>query len=306
MLLSELDATPVRYRIPGLLTMNGNVLFSAYRKLGKTTLTASLITALTTDSQFLGLPCKPLDGPLVYVNLELHQNMLREYMLSQGNDLDTKLVGVQDYRGDAGRFHLEDDAWRHDYADMLYNYRASALIIDPLSPLMAMNAVDSDNNDMARMVLEQLGEIAAEAELHHLIVVDHTGHADKTRARGASGKADWADVLWNLSGDEKGKDRTLDVMGRGTSGSVSYSMDGSGQLAPLQSQAETHDLSYSVLEQLRDHPDGLSVTRMVELTGKPQKTLSRTLNRLEERQEARRIAGHGKRGDTWLLVTDDV
>lgn len=207
------------------MTTEGNVLISAYRKAGKTSLILNLVAALTTPNKFLGgLSCRPVPGPVVYVNLELHQSMLRQYCTDMGLKLDNDMVLVQDYRGHATKFLLQEEDWRAEYAEKLWKQEASVLIIDPISPLLAMNGVDSNDNDMARVVLENLGEIAADAQLDHLIVIDHTGHAEKGRARGASGKEDWADMLWNVVADAEPNSpyRSLNVIGRGVQGHQRY------------------------------------------------------------------------------------
>lgn len=223
----QLSTEPVRYRIPDLLTMRGNVLFSAYRKTGKTTLVMNLMAALTSRQKFLGgLECKPIEGKVVYVNLELDQSMLRKYGEEEG--IKQGAVIVQDYRGRASRFLLNDEKWRANYADELFDLGADVLVVDPIHPLLVAGATDSNDNDMAREALELLGEIAADAELHHLFLVDHTGHADKSRSRGASGKEDWADMLWNLQGSEGENIRTLQVIGRGANGSACYTKDRDG------------------------------------------------------------------------------
>jgi hypothetical protein len=133
-------------------------------------------------------------------------------------------VLVDSVRGHASQFKIADGQWREGYADDLLREGASALVIDPISPLMAMHGVDSNDNDMSRMVLEQLGEIAVRANLNHLFIVDHTGHADKTRGRGASAKEDWADVLWNITAPDDSPYRSLAATGRGVSGAQRYLM----------------------------------------------------------------------------------
>ena len=57
--ISDLSDEPVKYRIPDLLTMRGNVLISAYRKTGKTTLILHLAAALCNKTTpFLGRPVR--------------------------------------------------------------------------------------------------------------------------------------------------------------------------------------------------------------------------------------------------------
>jgi hypothetical protein len=222
--LCELDPNAPRERIKDLLTMNGNLLISAYRKTGKTTLILALLHALTSGDDFIDRRCVPVEGTAVYVNLELQQNMLRKYALDNGMDLDNKNVLFMDYRGYGSEFRVCDDGWRDEFAAFLRDQHAKVLIIDPIHVLMIYNVQDSNATDEARHLMEDLGSLAVEAELDHLIVVDHTGHYDKSRARNSSGKEDWADVLWNVQGEED-QPRTLSAMGRGVQGIAMYNLN---------------------------------------------------------------------------------
>lgn len=224
---AELDDTPIDHRIPDLLTTRGNLLLSSYRKVGKTSLALNLVGALTTDLPFLGgLPCKPLVGPVAYVNLDLPQAMLRQYYLDAGLKLDSELVLFQDYVGKALHFRLLDLEWRAEYAQRLWKEEAGALIIDSLPKVLACNGIDLNDNSEVIRGLEALSEIATDAQLSHVICLDSVGHSDKTRSRGASALEDWADVLWNIQADgEPGSPyRSLTTTGRGVSGHQRYMM----------------------------------------------------------------------------------
>lgn len=228
--LAELSDRPVTYRIKDLLTDTGNVLISAYRKAGKSSLILDLLKAMTQEAPFLGsLPCEPLDGVAVYVNIELDQAMLRGYCETMGIDIKrNKQLLVADYYGRVGEFDIEDEDWCIDFASYLKKVGAAALVVDPIHPVIAMHGGDSNDNDQSRQVMEILGSIRRRARLDHLFVIDHTGHADKTRARGASGKEDWADILWNIEARDGG--RALTAIGRGVSGDVCYEQGNNGLL----------------------------------------------------------------------------
>lgn len=229
----QLSKKPVKQRIPGLLTTTGNVLINAYRKAGKTSLIMDLIGALTTEQKFLGtLPCDQLGGPMVYLNIELEQSMLRHY--AEGAGLrENEDVYYLDFCGHLSKFQLADEAWRLDLADALYDIGAAGLVIDPIHPIISMAGGSSDDNDEGRMVCELLSEIRREADMDHLFVIDHTGHADKTRARGASAKEDWADILWNVqSAGQEGTGRLLKAKGRGLieKDAIHYELNQDGRL----------------------------------------------------------------------------
>lgn len=294
--ISDLSDEPVEYRIPDLLTMRGNVLISAYRKTGKTTLILHLAAALCNKSaQFLGRPCAPLDGRLVYANFEMEQNMLRKYACEQsinGNFL------VQDYRGASSHFDLGDDDWREEYAQALVDNEASALIIDPIHVLQVAGGGDSNSNDDARLILEQLSEIVYMARLQHLFIIDHTGHADKTRARGASGKEDWADILWNLQSSENSEARSLSVTGRGAQGGTSYTKNDGGQLE-AGTMSGGGNPNNGVMIELGKAEEPMTVADLEALTGLSQSAISRALNALEEQGSAIRTPSRTGRAQTW-------
>jgi DNA-binding transcriptional ArsR family regulator len=294
----QLSTEPVRYRIPDLLTMRGNVLFSAYRKTGKTTVVMNLIAALTSKRMFLGgLECEPVKGRVVYVNLELDQSMLRKYGEEEG--IRPGSVIVQDQVGRASGFQLQDDVWRKDYADKLYEAHADVLIIDPIHPLLVGQFTDSNDNDMARGALEMLGEIARDAELHHLILVDHTGHADKTRSRGASGKEDWADILWNLQGTEGETKRTLMVVGRGANGSACYTKD-RGEACQLDTGTGLEDNPKNrVMTALGKTIKPVSVADLAASVMMDRSTVSKALNDLLGEGNAKRLPYKEGRAELW-------
>lgn len=298
--ISDLSDEPVEYRIPDLLTMRGTVLISAYRKTGKTTLVLHLAAALTSKSkQFLGRPCTPLDGRLVYANFEMEQNMLRKYATDQ--DLNGNFL-VQDYRGFASHFELANEDWREEYANHLVDEEVAGLIIDPIHVLTVGAGADSNSNDDAREVLEWLSEVAALANLTHMFIVDHTGHGDKTRARGASGKEDWADILWNLQGVEGESTRTLQVTGRGASGAAAYIKreDGSLESASASGGGDMN-ANNRVMIELGKSARAMTPVELQAATGLAQQTVSKACNTLNEQGSIKRIGKVG-RAEAWMTT----
>lgn len=305
------------------MTTEGNVLISAYRKAGKTSLILNLVAALTTPDKFLGgLSCRPVPGPVVYVNLELHQSMLRQYCTDMGLKIDNDMVLVQDYRGHATKFLLQEEDWRAEYAEKLWKQEASVLIIDPISPLLAMNGVDSNDNDMARVVLENLGEIAADAQLDHLIVIDHTGHAEKGRARGASGKEDWADMLWNVVADAEPNSpyRSLNVIGRGVQGHQRYMKQhndlvlanssaptpmGTGRPVAGSQPAPVEKPLNKILAFLRRCDEPVTYKEIERATGLYKPDVSKAMTQAEALGRVKRRGKAGGKGGADLWVIDD-
>lgn len=295
--VGELDNTPVEYRIDDILTMRGNLLISAYRKTGKTSLILNLLASLTSQAKFLGAyPVIPLAGTVCYVNIELQQSLLRKYCVEMDIDPGGDRVLIQDYRGQISRFMVQEEGWRAEYADMLVEHKVKALVIDPIQPIIAMHGGDSNNNDEARTVMELLGEIANLADLHHLIVVDHTGHMDKTRARGASGKEDWADMLWNIRGADNSNDRQLLATGRAVSGSCEYTMNERKRLVSKPTkQDKTITLEGIIMRECRIGPR--SVEELIPICNVTRERVGQVLRELHQMEQVTRV---GKRGQAEL------
>jgi Mrp family chromosome partitioning ATPase len=84
---SALDDRPVEYRIPDLLVNQSQLVISGYQSVGKTTLALNLAAAMTGLSFLGSVPCKPVDGTVVFVNLTPGQRVLRRMMCTTGIDL---------------------------------------------------------------------------------------------------------------------------------------------------------------------------------------------------------------------------
>jgi hypothetical protein len=305
--LGDLSDRPVRYRIKDLLTETGNVLISAYRKAGKSSLILDLLRAMTQESPFLGsLPCEQLDGVAVYVNIELDQAMLRGYCETMGIDIkrNTNIL-VADYYGRVTDFDIEDEDWRIDFAKYLREVGAAALVVDPIHPVIAMHGGDSNDNDQSRQVMELLGSIRRKARLDHLFVVDHTGHADKTRARGASGKEDWADILWNIEARDGG--RCLSAIGRGVCGDVTYEQDNNGLLQQTfknsgsNGQAGKPSNAGAIKAAMESAHGSMTIGEINAVTGIPQQTITDNLNKMATMGSVERRGKEG-RAELWKLV----
>jgi hypothetical protein len=215
---SALDGTPAEESIPGLLyTHSSIVVVSGYLKSGRTSLVLNLANAMTTDDDFLGgLPCKKVGGPVVYVSFAMNQVMIRQYIDSASLKTDNDLLLFADYHGRAQDFRLMDATFREVFAAILSEAGASAVIIDPLPVLLAVNGIDTQDISQVARATAALSSIAEDAALDHLVVVDTLGHGAKTRSRGASELASWGDVLWDIRVDSGGSPyRVLSAVGRG-------------------------------------------------------------------------------------------
>jgi Bifunctional DNA primase/polymerase, N-terminal/AAA domain/Winged helix-turn-helix DNA-binding len=274
---SDLSDEPLSYRIPGVLPMESNVLFSAYRKAGKTSTIMGLVRALTSPADFLDLHCARVTGRVVYVNFELSDQMLRKYATDAALKLDSDKMRVWQLRGNARQFPITNDDFALTFAEKLKEADCEVLIIDPLSPIMASMGWDSNDNDRARQVCESFSMVGQKADVSNIIIVDHTGHEIKTRSRGASGKEDWADVLWNL--EKTGDTRKLRIEGRGVDeSSISFKRDlDSGELVTVIPKDVDNGDRQLLISVLSKRPDSTSKD-VQEDTGWSKSTTNRRLS----------------------------
>lgn len=298
--LSDLDDTPLTYRIENLLPTGCNVLFSGYAKTGKSTLVLDLIRALTTKDDFLGsLPCTRTSGTVVYLNLELSDMMLRSYALQNGLELSNSRLRVLSLRGQAGKLRVLDENFRAEFARQLAEQECEVLIVDPLAPIVAMMGISSDDNDKVREVLEGFSEIAELAGIDHVIIVDHTGHEAKGRARGASSKGDWPDAIWNL--EANGDSRTLTATGRGVEAKLSIARNPeTGRLEVVVPPDVDGGDEKNVLSMLSAE-DWTETPELKTLTGLDKSTFSRRMNDLLKQGKVERKDGRGNKPDAWRL-----
>ncbi len=294
---NELDTTPVEYRIAGLWPVGCNVLFSAYAKTGKTTLAMYLINALVEGDDFLGRECKKITGNVVYINLEMFPPMLVDYANKASIELANEHLLVMDYQGNAGKLLFNDEYFREDFAAKLKSVSCEILVIDPISAITSMMGIDSNSIDDMRRVLENLSSMSRLAGCNDL-VIDHTGHADKGRARNSSAKLDWADALWNLERvgtDEMGTGRKLKSWGRGVDETIHYRME-DGDIISEDEDAFDKPTVMSYLSS--DTPK--TVEELAERLGKTQQAVSKQLLKLESRSKVKRKRV-GRR-DEWYLA----
>jgi RecA-family ATPase len=282
----DLDDQPIVYRVQGILPNDGHTLLSAYAKTGKSTLALHLMKALDTGSEFLGRSAKKTADNMVYLNFELGERTLRRYATNIGLSLSSRRLRTACLRGQAEQFRdISDPASevRTDLIRDLRKVRCELLVVDPLAALTTMMGLNSDNNDEVRLTLEVLGTIAEEVDCQ-LIIIDHTGHADRTRARGASAKLDWADTIWNLQG-EKDEPRTLEVTGRDVEFSkIFFTMNAEYQLEtceePVSDKSQNKD-KFEKFKALYEEYPGWEQKQFMGALGISQPTCSRWMKRVQ-------------------------
>jgi RecA-family ATPase len=186
------------YRVQDLWPANGTVMWSAYRKTGKSTGVQNIIYSLSTGAPFLSCPVVPIlpDETIIHINLEVSERTQQHYA-SYFGALDN--VYLYNLRGQARKFNILSDGVRDKIAGRLSDYNAAVLIVDPLGPLLRAFGLDENKNsaDGGGAIVEALNNLAEEAGIQETLLVHHTGHGSQWRARGSSVFGDAPDVLWN-------------------------------------------------------------------------------------------------------------
>lgn len=195
-----------------LLPEGGNLLLTAQRKSGKTTLVLNLAESLTTGKPFLGvLDTEHIAGRVGFLNYELTPGILTEYsqglVTNPGRVLAVNLLGrLNPLASGRGRAAL---------ADHLHAHGVEVLIVDPFSGAAA--GVDENSNSEVRQWLDELHRWAMEdVGARALVLSNHAGWA-ADRSRGASSLEDWANVLGLLTladRENKASPRFFSAFGR--------------------------------------------------------------------------------------------
>jgi hypothetical protein len=195
-----------------LLPEGGNLLLTAQRKSGKTTLVLNLAESLTTGKPFLGmLDTKLIAGRVGFLNYELTPGILTAY--SRGLVTNPSRVVVVNLLGRTNP--LASNRGRAALAQHLREHDVEVLIVDPFSGAAA--GVDENSNSEVRQWLDELHRWAMEdVGVRALVLSNHAGWA-ADRSRGASSLEDWANVLGLLTladKENKASPRFFSAFGR--------------------------------------------------------------------------------------------
>lgn len=192
----------------------GRTLLVAAAKTGKTTLvTRNLLRCLADGGTFLGrYEVKPLERKVLFLNLEVAPNTVRQWMRSS-RIVDTEKIVVANLRGKVSALDISTPEGRHRLAESFRASDIGTVILDPLAPLLAVLGLDENSNgDIARF-WAWWSETLALAGVENDLVVHHAGHGGQ-RSRGASRLLDEPDAIWTMYRDEEADLRLLKAMGR--------------------------------------------------------------------------------------------
>ena len=204
----NLFAKPVEWIWEGLLPTEALVVFSAWVKMGKSTLTYGLLSAMAKGEPFLGLRTNPTKTLIVIPEEGTREvaNRLVKFGLH-------KAPGMVEIR----RMH---HATSGDYAALTYYIQQNGIglvVIDTLAAFTQM-IDENDNAEMVR-VMQPLLDLAHDYGVT-VLAIHHTGKGgskDVARAsRGASALSGVVDVGWMLTriGQRRSNRRWLETISR--------------------------------------------------------------------------------------------
>lgn len=257
--LGELDDSPIRYRVDGMMPWFGTVMVNAAAKTGKSTLVWNLLRALVRKENFLGKETTYDSGPIVYLAFEMEQGDIKTYGKDAG--LDGHEVTVAPLKGQAAKFSILNPLVRSRLATQLAD--TEVLVLDPLGPLLAALRLDENSSTDVSRFREACEALISEAGISLLLIVHHTGHGNQGRARGSSVLMDWPDALWSYKrGPSDDSPRELVIDGRKVGGKfrITETSPQSGRIC----LADSADDTLGILVRVWDRRRGLSINQLHE------------------------------------------
>jgi hypothetical protein len=186
------------YLIDGLWPVDGNVVFTAQRKFGKTTAVGNVCRSLVDGEPFMDY-FEVLETRKVYLlDFEMTDRMLQGWLERQGIR-NKRSITVHPLRGTASTFAITDDKTRALWARMIEDTGAEVLILDPLRPVI--DALNIKEANEVGPLLQAFAALKVEAGIREGLVVHHHGHGAQ-RAVGDSRLETWPDAMWNGTMDD--------------------------------------------------------------------------------------------------------
>lgn len=182
-----------RFLIDGLWPADGNVMYSAQRKVGKTTAVGNLCRSLVDGDPFMDHFEVMETRSVALLDFEMTEVMLQEWMKRQGIR-NRRSVSLLPLRGMASTFQITDDKTRARWARMIEDTGAEVLILDPLRPII--DALGLKEANEVGPLLQAFAALKVEAGIREGLVVHHHGHGAQ-RAVGDSRLETWPDAMWN-------------------------------------------------------------------------------------------------------------
>jgi hypothetical protein len=189
---------PMEHRIDPLMMVGGRLLFSGPAKAGKSTLTLSLCNSLLTGKPFLDrFPVKPIEGSLVYVNLEMPDPLLGEWIDWHIEESVRPRFRLWNAIAQAALLDTRYDAGLEFLAQRVMETECGILVIDPITMAYSALGINANSNDEVAPWLNGLNVLKERTGGKlEIILIHHFGHG-MDRGRGASVQLGWPDHLWD-------------------------------------------------------------------------------------------------------------
>jgi hypothetical protein len=156
---------------------------------------------LSTGEKFLRrFETKPSRGRVLYVNLEMPEGLLRQWIRDAGGDLTR--IYIWDLRGLGAVLDVRSPATRAELGSMFESLGIDTMVMDTIGGVWdTLGAPISEKaNEEVGPYLGGLDALLAETPLTELFLIHHYGHGPE-RARGASKLLGWPDSLWDYKID---------------------------------------------------------------------------------------------------------
>ena len=204
------------WMVDDLVPTDANILLSARRKTGKTTLVGNLVRSLTRREPFLDEFHVNHKYKVALLDFEMGERMLYSWLTDMDGLMDEPRLFTETFRGRARQLGLLDDKRRDEVARMLDDIGTEIFIVDPIGPILGANRID-ENSPAVRFVTGALDQLKLDARISSMVVVAHNGKDNDVGTRGHSSLEDWPDVIWQYKLDDpkdQDSERVLDAYGR--------------------------------------------------------------------------------------------
>lgn len=205
----EIDAD--EFLVDEAWQIGGNVVFSAQRKAGKTTVVHNLVRSLVDGDPFLDHFPMLKTRRVALLDFELSDSMAQRWLRRQNIKNADHLLTFH-LRGRSSSFNILDDRVRARWASRLSGYEV--LILDPLRPIL--DALGVNEWSETGPFLQAFDALKEEAGIGEGLIAHHHGHHSE-RASGDSRLEGWPDAIWNLTRDDATDPRSFryfDAYGR--------------------------------------------------------------------------------------------
>jgi hypothetical protein len=209
LLLKAVDPSSVQSELPalvdGLIPASAVGTLIADYSLGKTWLLICLALSVAFGEPFFG--CLTRQAPVIYVAAEGQRAIWKRvagWLVARGK-LPQHFTADQLKEVLAGRFMLVDNPPKFDHPDLepalvdtVKDTGAALVIFDTMGKSLGADQLE-DSNDVANEVTGLLSRVTADTGCTALFS-HHSGHGDKTRARGASAWTQGVDFAYLIRG----------------------------------------------------------------------------------------------------------